>query len=74
MKHAKVGRYVQVLNDVDLKLNAPNTPVSKYQHGKIVTVTDQDTITVSVKGGTPLAAIRLTDPPMWRVNRFGAGS
>jgi hypothetical protein len=72
MKYVKAGNYVSVLNSVDMKKNAPNDPVPKFQHGKVVTVADQDNITVSVKGGAPMIASRLTSPPSWRVNKFDA--
>jgi hypothetical protein len=74
MKFVRVGMYVNVLVDVDMKKVAPNLPVSKYQHARVTEVTDQDTIKVSVGGGPEMVALRLDDPPVWRVNRFGAGT
>lgn len=58
MKFVKEGMHVQVL-DVD-----------RYFHAQVTGVTDQDTIMVSIKGATPVAATRLPGPPLWQVNRF----
>ena len=71
MKQVKVGMFVQVIRDVDMKNELPNVPVTKYQHLKVTTVTDQDNIRVKV-GASTLFAQRLSDP-MWRNNRFGVG-
>jgi len=73
MKKVRVGMGIGVLMDIDEKKVAPNTPVTRYIHGRVTEVTDQGTIRVSIKGGTPVVALRLGDPPAWRVNRFGAG-
>lgn len=74
MKQVKVNMHVQVLRDVDEKKDAPNLPVSRYQHARVTEVTDQDTIKVSVKGGAELVALRLAGTPAWRLNRFGVGA
>lgn len=73
MKQVKVGMFVQVLRDVDLKLDPPGDTVSMYDHMRVTEVTDQDTIKVKFRDGNELVALRLGEPPNWRVNRFGIG-
>ena len=58
MKQVKVGHHVQVLIG------------SRFFHAQVTAVTDPDTVSVSVKGATPVVATRLVDPPRWRVNLF----
>lgn len=72
MKQVKAGMHVQTIRDVDMKKDAPNAPITKYQHLRVTSVTDQDTITVDV-AGADLIALRLGDDPHWRLNRFGVG-
>lgn len=63
MKIVKERMYVSVLKD------------ARYVHARVTSVTDQNTIAVEY-GNLPYVATRLSgDPlPLWRVNRFGAGS
>jgi hypothetical protein len=58
VRYAKVGHHVQVLVG------------TRFFHAQVTEVTDQDTVEVSIKGATPVAAARLAGPPRWQVNRF----
>jgi len=64
VKFVKTGMYVAVVRDM---------PDPRFLHAQVTAVADQDAITV-VYGDVEYAATRLSDPPNWRVNKFGAGT
>lgn len=65
MRTIKVGNFISVLNPVDRKLDAPNTPVLRYQHARVTEV-HPSYVLCKVGNGTVINAIRNTSKPhLW---------